>query len=173
MKLNIKSALVLIPATLVLAFTSCKKNPEVSYYSEATYSDIKETEYTKWMPRDDLQMVIDNLDIKRQWIYRVEGRDYKGLSQYRYALRNRPDDATHLQVRSGRNDGEYFNLGVGYHRDGYKRVSLQLFKDASGIMRYNGVWFKYGEKEEPPRSNVLPPTDTPPSKLDNKTSEKE
>lgn len=81
--------------------------------------------------------------MSKKWVHRSEGRDFKGLSQYRYALRKRPDGATHYQVRSGRDEAGYYNLGKSYQRDGYKRVSLQLFKDSSGIMRYNSVWFKY------------------------------
>lgn len=140
-------SLILVVASIVLcALTGCNKAQE--YYSECAFHNITESDYTEWMPQIDLQIFVESFDSTEKWILRAEGRDYKGLSQYRYAIKNKPENAVAYQIRSGRDDAEFYALGIQYQRDGYKRVSLQLFKDSSGTTRYQGVWFKYKSGEQ-------------------------
>ncbi|MFD2275374.1 hypothetical protein ACFSQZ_02730 [Rubritalea spongiae] len=91
----------------------------------------------------EIQKFMDDFDHSKNWIYRSEGRDFKGLSQYRYAIRKKPDDVARYWVRSGRNADDFKSLGIKYIRDGFELVSLQLFKDSSGTTRHQSVWFKY------------------------------
>lgn len=91
----------------------------------------------------ELQKYSDDFDFSENWIFLSEGRNYKGLSQYRYAVRKKPADVHRFQIRGGRTSEEFKMLGIKYVRDGYEQVGLQLFKDSSGITRHQGVWFKY------------------------------
>jgi len=135
----------LLVISFVLVSCETKTAHEAEFYTESVYGDFSPQEYTEWMPKTDLQMFIDTFDSSSNWIYRAEGRDFKGLQQYRYALRKKPSKGGRYYVRSGRLHDEFYKLGVDYQRKGFKRVSLQLFKDGSGNMIYNGVWFKLNE----------------------------
>ena len=122
---------------------SCGKGIEGGYYSESKYGEFAEGEYTEWMNFPELQKFMDDFDGSTDWMYRSEGRDYKGLSQYRYAIRKKPDDASGSRVHSGRSSDDFKSLGIKYIRDGFELVSLQLFQDSSGVTRHQAVWFKY------------------------------
>ena len=122
-------------------------------YDESKYAPYKDSEFTNWVTITDNAMEFYALDKSKNWVYKIEGRNHKGLSQFRMAIRPKPVDADRCYVRNWMSASDFWEYGISYQKQGFKRVSLQLYKDSSGITRYQAVWFKY-KKENSDDTNV-------------------
>lgn len=148
---------IIFPLCLFSLSTSCndQANTQVvnldtndDFFCESKYGPFEESEFSEWMDTAKYQIFFNAINFKDKAVVFHEGRNYKGLSQYRLVLKDRPDNFSSHLVRNFMDEQKFWQYGVNYNKRGYKRISLQVFKDASGTIRHQAVWFKFKSDEE-------------------------
>ena len=107
-------------------------------YFESTIP-FQESEFSKWHILSDTQRIFDG-EKNMMWIYQ-EGRNHKGVVQMRWVKRKWPHHSTYY-IYSMLTHDQFYAMDMKYHKQGLKRISMQVFIDAGGTARHQAVWFK-------------------------------
>jgi LysM repeat protein len=144
MKITIKASLL---AAAVFA-VSCDRKESVlaegrpALVQPASKQAWKETDFTPWMSRAELQVRQEN-NAADQYFARVEGRNNGGMREYRAAIKPFPADRyDQWAVFWGIDDKELFEWEVKLLKSGFSREEMQIFEDAGGRVYHQIVWLK-------------------------------
>jgi hypothetical protein len=102
--------------------------------------EIFESEFSKWHLILDMQRIFDQKGEDKIRVYQ-EGRDYRGVAQIRWVEREMQKD-TECFIHGMMTHDEFYSRDTRFHSEGYRRASMQVFKDASGVARHQAVWIK-------------------------------
>ena len=136
--------LLSIIGCVILASCGKHKNAMVdpASYRECLIGDFKESEFSKWTFGPDMQMKFDSLPTDKYWAYQ-EGRNYKGTWQIRWVEKTFPRDKySTWSARCLVPAATFYDFDVKKQKQGYERISLQVFIDASGNAMHQGIWIK-------------------------------
>ena len=90
------------------------------------------------------------------WI-KLEGRNHEGLSQFRWVSKEWPlGERFKYAIVFNNPVDEYYEDGKKWHGKGYDRISLNVFIDGSGTVRYQAIWISPAKpKDSVIKSSVL------------------
>jgi len=169
MKITNIALLCTFPIALISCKTETKSTPSTKdqnvSYSVCTNGDFTEAEFSDWVPITDMQLTFDNPDIRPKgtyWAY-MEGRNNNGLDEYRWVQKDFPKQLySRFEIRSAQCKQQFLANGLRLRKEGYDRVSLQVFIDGSGQAMHQSLWLKPKIKE----SNSANATESKPMTLD-------
>lgn len=107
---------------------------------------ISRADFTPWMNGEDYQKEFDRQAAKRHYPIKVEGRTYKGGSQYRAIFEPFLPELLSFYSCHSLQEQPYIERNKEYLSKGYKQIHLQTFTDHTGIKRYQATWIRIGDE---------------------------
>ncbi len=122
--------------------SSAAKAPEDKQGYSFSAPSWKESEYTAWMTRAELQYRQEMAEEGKYFAY-VEGRNNRGVSEFRAVEKDFPEDEfTQWAVFWGIDDKELFDWELRLLKGGFERESMQVFFDSLGNPVHQIVWLR-------------------------------
>lgn len=123
---------------------------------------FRDVDFSPWMSLAELAQ-FQSQTVDGQYFAHIQGRCRQGFNEYRALVRPFPsDEYGEASVHWGLNEEAANQIEADLLRRGFKRHSLQLFRNASGDIRYQMVWLK--PAATPAATPAAPPaagTDSP------------
>lgn len=128
---------------------------------------------TEWMTASEFQTWFDTNMGQENGYYPifVEGRLINGEDRFRAIIALKPQVDFSFWTHHGISDSYYKQRLEDRSRNGYVLISHQTFVDIKGNTRHQATWARTPNRMNAPK--MMPPTDTPPSKMDDKVSAEE
>lgn len=119
-----------------------EKQEEEGYAQSLNLYLSKET-FTGWETVVDSQLSQDELQATSRYKAYIEGRNHGGLDELRAVIKEFPKHEYETYVvKANMTSAEFYDRGTKLQREGYKRMSLQVYIDGSGTARHQAVWLK-------------------------------
>jgi hypothetical protein len=98
---------------------------------------------SEWLSSAEFQAEFDRRKAQGLFSAYTEGRNNAGESQFRALFRALPAGVAGWECRSGMTKAGYEQRHTLLVGQGFRRVSLQMFTDATGSVRYQATWLKF------------------------------